>query len=158
MNIYSKHRNSHSVGWSTWHFEWCTKYRHKLFNKSYLKNLCKIILLDIAESRHFEIIDLEVDIDHVHIVISIPLTMSPIEVLHQLKGKSSRILFILIPELENIYWNRPGLRSLWSSGKFVASVGHITIEKAKQYLEAHHAKFFFENLRVSTRGGFKFNI
>ncbi|TAL58391.1 MAG: response regulator transcription factor, partial [Nanoarchaeota archaeon] len=28
----------------------------------------------------------------------------------------------------------------WSPGKFVASIGHITLEKAKQYLEAHHAK------------------
>ncbi|MBU0457653.1 MAG: hypothetical protein KKD75_05905, partial [Nanoarchaeota archaeon] len=31
---------------------------------------------------------------------------------------------------------------LWSPGKFAASIGHITLEKAKAYLEAHHAKDF----------------
>jgi len=31
-------RNNHSVGLSMWHFEWCTKYRYKMFRKEkYLK-------------------------------------------------------------------------------------------------------------------------
>ena len=126
MSIYSKNRNAHSVGWSTWHFQWCTKYRHKVFNNYYIKNLCEIVLYDIANNNNFEIIDLEVDIDHVHVVLSIPLKLSPIDVVHRLKGISSRMLFMIEPSLKTWYWNKLGSRNLWSSGKFIASVGHIT--------------------------------
>src|SRR3989344_3222870 len=39
--IYAKkyERSSHSVGISMWHFEWCTKYRYKMFGKEQYKNL-----------------------------------------------------------------------------------------------------------------------
>jgi len=46
------------------------------------------------------------------------------------------VLFQLVPNFRKRY--RKG--HLWSQGKFVASVGHITLERAKQYLEDHHAK------------------
>ncbi len=32
-------RSSHAVGVSMWHFEWCTKYRYKMFAKEEYKNL-----------------------------------------------------------------------------------------------------------------------
>lgn len=138
MNIYRKHRNAHTVGWSIWHFQWCTKYRRKVFCTTYLKNLCEILLKEIISQEKFKLVDLEVDFDHIHVVVSIPLTITPIQAIKTLKGVSSRALFLAEPKrFSAIYWKR----SIWSSGKFIASVGHITIEKAKQYLETHHAKY-----------------
>ncbi|MEM3122342.1 MAG: hypothetical protein QXH60_02795 [Candidatus Pacearchaeota archaeon] len=32
-------RSSYSIGISMWHFEWCTKYRYKMFGKQEYKNL-----------------------------------------------------------------------------------------------------------------------
>jgi putative transposase len=142
MSIYSKHRHAHSVGWSIWHFQWCTKYRHNIFRTPYLKKLCEILILEVAKKNNIHVIDLEVDVNHIHVIVSLPLCVAPPDALHQLKGVTSKALFVLAPELKKYYWQKKGLRSLWSSGKFVASVGHITIEKAKRYLEAHHAKFF----------------
>ena len=136
MNVYQQNRHAHSVGWSTWHFEWCTKYRYKMFRKEYLKNLCLIAIQEVAKRHKIEIIDAEVDIDHVHVIASIPLTVTPSRALHLLKGLSSKMLFQLVPNFRKRY--KKG--HLWSPGKFIASVGHITVEKAKQYLEEHHAK------------------
>ena len=31
-------RSSHAVGISMWHFEWCTKYRYKMFGKEEYRN------------------------------------------------------------------------------------------------------------------------
>ena len=64
------------------------------------------------------------------------MTMPPTKALQLLKGYSAKILFVLVPNFRKRY--KKG--HFWSQEKFAASVGHITLEKAKQYLEAHHAK------------------
>ena len=71
-----------------------------------------------------------------HVLASLPLTMTPVSAIHRLKGYTARCLFLELPKLRKLY--KKG--HLWSTGKFMGSVGHITLEKAKQYLEAHHAK------------------
>ncbi|MBI5798625.1 MAG: IS200/IS605 family transposase [Candidatus Yonathbacteria bacterium] len=119
-----------------WHFEWCTKYRYKIFHSEEMRTLCKIAIAETAKRHAMEILDYEVDIDHVHVVVSLPLTMTPARAMNLLKGCSARIIFHESPHLRRFY--RKG--HLWSPGKFMASVGYITLDKAKQYLEAHHAK------------------
>ena len=137
MNIYKKYRHNRSIGWSCWHLQWCTKYRYKIFSLEKDKNLCKIFLYETSKRFQFEIFDCEVDSNHIHVLVSLPLTMTPIQVLNYLKGASSKGLFIALPRLRKIY--KKG--HLWSPGKFVGSVGHITLDKARSYIEVHHAKF-----------------
>jgi putative transposase len=100
------------------------------------KNLCIILLYESAKRHGFTIFDCEVDLDHVHVVASLPLGMTPLQAVHKMKGYTSKCLFDLNPELRKDYKKK----HLWSPGKFVGSVGHITLEKAKEYLRAHHAK------------------
>ena len=80
--------------------------------------------------------DLEVDVDHVHVLVSLPLSISPNDAIGLLKSYTSRCLFIELPKLNKI---NP-IESLWSPGKFIGSIGHITLENAKNYIEEHHAK------------------
>src|SRR3989344_8664609 len=136
MNIYQQNTHAHSVAWSTWHFEWCTKYRYKIFRKDYLKNLCLISIQEAAKKNNMNILEMEVDVDHVHMVVSIPLTMAPSKALNLIKGFSAYFLFKLVPNLRKRY--KKG--HLWSKGKFMARAGHITLENAKKYLEEHHTK------------------
>jgi putative transposase len=98
--------------------------------------LCKIAIMETAKRHDIEILDEEVDINHVHVIASLPLTMTPARAVQLLKGCSARLLFKEVQHLQSIYPRG----HLWSPGKFMASVGHITIDKAKAYLEAHHAK------------------
>ena len=79
---------------------------------------------------------MEVDIDHIHVIASLPTTMNPSKALNLMKGFSAFLLFKLVPNLRLRYPKG----HLWSKGKFMASVGHITLENAKKYLEDHHAK------------------
>ena len=136
MDVYKMHAHNRSVGWSTWHIQWCTKYRYKIFGSKERREICKVLLHEAAKKHKFEVLDCEVDIDHVHVLVSLPLTMSPLLATQYLKGISSKGIFLLYPEMHKLY--RRG--HLWSPGKFVGSIGHITLEKAKTYLEAHHAK------------------
>ena len=136
MNIYQQNTHAHSVGWNTWHFEWCTKYRYKIFKQSYIKNLCLIAVQEAAKKNKMDIMEIEIDINHIHVIALIPMTMSPVKALNLMKGFSAFMLFKLVPNLRKRY--KKG--HLWSPGKFAASIGHITLENTKKYLEDHHAK------------------
>ena len=131
--------HQHANGCSTWHIEWCTKYRYKIFKNEYNKNICLIALEEAAKKSNVVLIEREVEAEHVHMVAEIPLTMAPTEAVGKIKNISARIVFALIPKLRLRYPRG----HLWSTGKFVISVGYITLEKAKEYVKnqkAHHAK------------------
>jgi putative transposase len=118
MEIYRNNTHAHSVSWNTWHFEWCTKYRYKMFRTTEIKNLCSIAIIGAADRHKIEVIHLEIDLDHVHVIATIPMTMSPTEALHKLKGFSSKIIFGLLLNIRSRYWKG----HLWSPGKFAASI------------------------------------
>jgi len=75
INEYRK--RAHSVGISIWHFEWCTKYRYKMFMKE--KYLGLIIgCIKRAASRHkIKIVVMEVLSEHVHCEVELTLEKSP---------------------------------------------------------------------------------
>lgn len=103
MNVYQQSTHAHSVGWSTWHFEWCTKYRYRMLGREDIKNLCLIAVQEAANKHGMEVIDMEVDVGHVHVIVSIPLTMAPSKALHLLKGFTSKLMFQLVPNFRKRY-------------------------------------------------------
>ena len=130
-------RSNHAVGISMWHFEWCTKYRYKMFGKEEYRNLITACIRRAASMHGIKIIELNVQPEHVHCVVAISLTMSPSQALQYLKGVSSRLFFQ--------FHERAALRyprhHLWSPGKFAASLGFIQLETAKNYVrnqDVHH--------------------
>jgi len=131
-------RSSHAVGISMWHFEWCTKYRYKMFGKQEYLNLITACIRRAAAMHEIKIIELNVQLEHVHCVVEIKLSMSVTYALQILKGGSARLFFQ--------FHERARLRypkgHLWSPGKFAASLGFIQLETAKNYVrnqEEHHA-------------------
>ena len=144
MSIYQDHAYKHGIGWSTWHFQWVTKYRYKVFSNVQLQKLCEIFLLESAKRHHFQIEEMEVAPDHVHVIVKLRPSIGPACALGLMKGYTSKMLFRSKEEqLKSFYWREKGKRQLWGDGKFIGSVGHITLERAKEYVktqEAHHAK------------------
>ncbi len=69
-------------------------------------------------------------------MVSIPLTMTPTKALNLIKGYVSYCLFKICPDLRQIYPRE----HLWSHEKFVGSIGHITLAKAKEYVDKHYKK------------------
>jgi len=79
---------------------------------------------------------MEVVEDHVHLFLEFHPSTSLSEVLQHLKGGSSYRLFRLYPELRKKYWGG----SLWSSGKFYRSIGNVTADTIKQYINDSQGK------------------
>ena len=131
-------RSSHAVGVSMWHFEWCTKYRYKMFGKEDQRNLIAGCIRRAASMHEIKIIELNVQPDHVHCVVAIKLSISPTYALQILKGGSAR-LFFQFNERARLRYPKG---HLWSPGKFAASLGFIQLETAKNYVrsqDVHHS-------------------
>ena len=135
QEIYEK--GDHYVGISMWHFEWCSKYRYKMFAKFEYKNLATACIRRAASENKIKILEIEVMPEHVHVVAGLPGTLSPSMALQLLKGRSA-FLFFRMHEKSRMRYPRG---HLWSRGKFWASLGFIQIEKAREYVRnqiAHH--------------------
>jgi len=144
--------HQHSTGKSTWHVGRCTKYRYKLFKSLYHKNICMIALDEAAKKIGVILLEKEVQPEHIHLVVELPLTIAPTVAIGKIKGLSARIIFALRPKLRLRYPKG----HLWSTGKFATSVRYITLEKAKEYVknqEAHHAKTLSTGIPAPERSG-----
>ena len=76
------HHASHSKYLLHYHFVFCCKYRKKLL-KYALETEIKQLFLDIAD---FEIDVIETDIDHIHVLVDAPPTLSPFDIVNRLKS------------------------------------------------------------------------
>ena len=124
-------KSSHAVFICDYHLVWPTKYRRKIFNEGVLAFLQEV-MKDI--SKHYpELIVKEVntDLDHVHILISIPPQIAVGEVVRIIKANTARELNLKFPFLRKVYW---GTRSIWSAGYFASTVG-INEDIIRRYIQ-----------------------
>ena len=130
-------RNSHSVGFSMWEFEWCPKYRYKMFRKWKYKKLVEACIRRAAYLHKIKWIELNVQPEHIQGTAEIPFTMSPSMALQYLKGISAKLFFEKHPKARLRYPKG----HLWARGKFAASLGFIQIEVVNEYVknqDEHH--------------------
>ena len=136
-------RNEHSVGVSMYHWEWCTKYRYKMFRKIKYKNLITACIRQAASKNAIKLIELEVEPEHVHCVVEFRFSMPVSMVLKLLKGISAR-LFFQFAEKTKLRYPRG---HLWSRGNFASSVGFVQLDVVKEYVKKqskHHNTIFIE--------------
>ena len=82
----------------------------------------------------FDVIEMEVAIEHVHILLSFPPRYSIGEVVRIIKSISARQLFRTFPMLKRKLW----AGELWEDGYFARTVGdRMTREVVEKYIEHH---------------------
>ena len=115
-----------------YHIVWITKYRDKVITKEIGKRL-KSLLIQGCQSRGMTIVSGHIAGDHVHLLLSCPPNLAPSKVVQYLKGRSSRLLQEEFSQLKKRYWGQ----HLWGRGYFCATVGSVTEEMIKEYIEKH---------------------
>jgi putative transposase len=78
-----------------------------------------------------DIITVNHDTDHIHILAVIPPRMSVSEVVRIIKSNTSKDIKKKFSFLKDVYWGTDGI---WSDGYFVSTVG-INEEIIKKYIE-----------------------
>jgi len=121
---------SHVVYKCDYHIVWTPKYRYRvLFGE--VKSLVENDTRMLCERKSVEVIELNVRIDHVHVMVSIPPKVSVSTLMGTLKGKLAIKLFKSYPKLkQKPYWGN----HFWSRGYFVTTVG-VEEEIIRRYVK-----------------------
>ena len=123
---------SHTVYTIEYHFVWVTKYRYKVLVGE-IGIRVRDLVRQFCESNEIQILKGVVSKDHVHILVSAPPNIAPSDIMRRIKGRSSSKLFDEFPHIKKRYWGR----HFWARGYFCATVGQMTEEMIKEYLEHH---------------------
>ena len=125
--------NSSSLSHTKWkcqyHVVFTPKYRRKVLYGQ-LKADIREILKKLCEYKNIEIVEGAVCGDHEHLCVSIPPKLSIAGFMGYLKGKSALMIFDKHPELTS-KWSK----SFWARGYYVSTVGNITEEAIKKYIQ-----------------------
>jgi putative transposase len=120
---------SHTKWKCQYHIVFIPKYRRKvLYGK--IKVDVREILKKLCKYKNVEIVEGAVCSDHVHLCISIPPKLSVSEFMGYLKGKSALMIYDAYPE-QGSKWSK----AFWARGYYVATVGNITEEAIKRYIQ-----------------------
>jgi len=116
-----------------YHLIWCPKYRRKVLTGKIEQRL-KQLLKQKAKENEWKIETLEIMPDHVHVFVKANPVASPHWIVQQFKGYSSNILRKEFPELKS------KLPTLWTRSYYCESVGHISEDTIKKYIEDQKGK------------------
>nr|WP_272902948.1 IS200/IS605 family transposase [Xenorhabdus sp. Sc-CR9] len=124
-------RKRHSVSKLVVHLVFTTKYRRKIFTGVMIEQL-KEAFESACVKLECQLIEMDGEQDHVHLLISYPPKLSISVIVNNLKAVSSRML-----RLQNTHLTRQSKSSaLWSRSYFACTAGGATIETLKAYVES----------------------
>lgn len=112
------------------HLVWTTKYRKGVLSGEVGKRVREIIR-QVCREEDVEIMKGHVSKDHVHLLISIPPSVTVSRLVQKMKGGSSYRLMGEFEHLRRTFWGR----HMWARGYFCCSSGQITDEMIARYIE-----------------------
>jgi len=111
---------SHSIYRTEYHLVWIPRYRRKILIQG-VKQYAQEVLTNIPNlAPDIEVIKLNVQVDHVHMVIIVPPKIAVADVVQYIKTQSAKMLRAKFPFLRKVYIGQDGL---WSRGYCVSSIG-----------------------------------
>ena len=135
---------AHSVYDIKYHLIWVTKYRYQVL-KGEIALRARELIRQTCISRDVTIVQGSIGKDHVHILVSCPPTMAPSKLVQYIKGRSSRLIQDEFPHLQKRYWGQ----HMWGRGYFCSTVGSVTEETIKIYIENQKIEDGKDNFQVS---------
>ena len=112
--------SGHSAYRTEYHIVWISKYRRRILNpglRGYLRKLFPRVLRSLPGC---EIIEYNIQIDHIHIVMIIPPKYKVSEVINRIKAQTASRLRKKVSWLSKVYWKE---NIVWSPGYFVSTIG-----------------------------------
>ena len=116
-----------------YHVIFCPKYRRKVL-KEPIANRFKEVVKSMEKEQNFYILEMEVMPDHVHLLLDVDPTIGINILVSRIKGKTSNVLNKEFPELKR------KLPTLWTRSKFIATVGSVSLDVVKRYIENQKGK------------------
>lgn len=116
-----------------YHVIFTTKYRRKVLSDNIQKRLIELIS-EKQKEYGYVIIEAETMLDHVHLLLDVNPQKGIYKIIGKMKGYTSKILRDQFPELKS------KLPTLWTRSKFISTVGSVSLETVKKYIEEQKNK------------------
>ena len=134
------------------HLIWGTKNRFNYFNKV-IRDLVKDHILKYAKENNIEVLSINIQSDHLHLLISLRSDQKVDDIVKRLKGESSHWI-----NSENII--KP--KFSWQRGYGAFSISSSHLDAVKNYIknqDEHHKKVSFidEYKKILTKYGYSIN-
>lgn len=111
-----------------YHVIFCPKYRRSVLVDGIDVRLKELILEKQAEYG-YTVIEMEIMPDHVHLILDVDPRIGIDAIIGKIKGYTSHRLRIEFPKLKS------RLPNLWTRSKFISTVGTVSLEVVKRYIE-----------------------
>ena len=117
----------HAVHLIVYHIIWCPKRRRKVLQDKVAERLEQIVH-EVANENAWEIIQLAIQPDHVHLFIRANPYTLPTDIARLIKGRSSHDLREEFPHLMR-------MPSLWTRSTFYSTAGNVSADIIEQYIK-----------------------
>ena len=119
-----------------YHIVWCMKYRQEILFGNLKEDLTEI-LKNIAKDNDFEIIEININKDHVHMLISLSPQHYIPNIMKALKGVSARLIFKKYKDdLKDKLWSK----NLWNPSYFISTVSDNFEKEIIKYIQSQGLK------------------
>jgi len=116
-----------------YHVIFCPKYRREVLDDKIAKRL-KELVIEKQEEYGYKIIEQEVMNNHVHLLIDVNPKRGIYTIISKIKGYTSHQLREEFSELKT------KLPTLWTNSRFISTVGSVSLEVVKKYIEGQKGK------------------
>lgn len=110
-----------------YHFVFCPRYRRKIFLIDGLEARFKELVNQICEQNEIEILAIECHIDHCHLFVNAPPTLSPADIMKLVKGTTGSIL-------KKEFFASANAR-VWTRSYFVSTAGDVSSATIERYVK-----------------------
>ncbi len=133
-NSTKEYKSSHSIVYSCqYHIIFCPKYRRKVLIDGVDVRL-KELLIEKELEYGYEVIEVEIMPEHVHLLLDINPQIGVVSVIGKIKGYTAHTLRKEFP------WLKKRIPCLWTRSKFISTVGAVSLDVVKQYIEDQKGK------------------
>ena len=114
-----------------YHIVWCVKYRHKVLVDDVKKDFIDIIT-NICKNNNYELVEINTDLDHVHMLLGLSPQDSIPVVMKILKGVSARLLNSKHKDkISKVLWGG----HTWSPSYYIATNSDNVMDNIKKYMQ-----------------------
>lgn len=121
----------HCVYKLNYHLVLVSKCRRKCFNGDMLDRL-KVIITELCQKWEVELLELNGEADHVHLLLDLHPNIMPSKFINNLKTVTSRLMRKEFASHLAEFYSKP---VLWTRAYCLLTTGGATIETIKQYIE-----------------------